>query len=104
MNLLANAVKYTPPGGRVTEKPLLAKHRSILEVEDIGCGIAMEEMWELSRRFHRTDRARSAEECGAVLGLPIAQGIVDAYGGAIWAESDNSKGTRFIVSLPAAPT
>jgi heavy metal sensor kinase len=102
VNLLDNAVKYTPAGGRVTvavrrEEPWVA-----LEVADTGMGIAPEHLPYLFERFYRGDPARGRADGGAGLGLAISQWIVEAHGGQIAVASQPSQGATFTVRLPLA--
>lgn len=102
--LLDNAVKYTPPGGRVT---LTARQRGKhnaesveLAVSDTGIGIPAADLPHIFERFYRADKARSREQGGTGLGLSIARWIVQEHGGQISAQSSPSQGTTFRVTLP----
>ena len=100
-NLLHNAIKFTPAGGRVT---LLARRenedRVVIAVRDTGVGIATEEQARIFERFYKADRARSSGGTG--LGLAIAKHIVQAHRGQIWVESAEGRGSTFYFSLPVA--
>lgn len=100
INLLHNAVKFTPPGGsiRVSVKP--EKERVVVEVHDTGVGISDEDLPRIFERFYKADRARSA--AGTGLGLSIVKHIIEAHGGTIWVESLLGKGSSFFFSLPLA--
>ena len=104
LNLLANAVKYTPEGGRVEEKLFKADGWAVLTVEDNGPGIAGEDLPHIFERFYRGDKARHRDEehSGFGLGLSIAYWIVRNHGGQIEAQSKLGQGTTFTVRLPLA--
>jgi len=102
-NLLDNALRFTPPGGRVT---VTASHRDgaiDVAVADSGPGIAPEHLPRLFERFYRADTARSRNEGGTGIGLAIARSVVEAHGGRIWAESEPGKGATFTFELPITP-
>jgi signal transduction histidine kinase len=96
-NLVANAVKVTAQGGRISVGAHAAQDAVLLFVDDTGHGLGAEELPRLFDRYWRGARA-SYRGCG--LGLTIAKGIVDAHGGRIWAESTLGVGSRFTISLP----
>jgi two-component system phosphate regulon sensor histidine kinase PhoR len=109
LNLIDNAIKYTPRGGRVTLKARLANHVGggnvqILEmvVADTGEGIPTSDIPRLTERFYRVDRARSRELGGTGLGLAIVKHIVQLHHGALGIESWVGEGTTVTVSLPIA--
>ena len=97
-NLVGNAVKFTPDGGevRISAEPVDGMVR--FSVTDTGAGIAED---ELSHVFDRFWQARRSRDGGAGLGLAIAQGIVKAHGGEMWAESELGRGSTFSFTLPA---
>lgn len=101
VNLLDNALKYTPAGGRVTvrleEEPV---DRVRLMVADTGAGMPPEETERIFERFYRVDKGRSRQTGGTGLGLAIVKQIVQAHDGAVWAESAPGQGATFYVSLP----
>ncbi|RME09931.1 MAG: sensor histidine kinase [Ardenticatenia bacterium] len=99
LNLVDNAIKYTPEG-RITLSLYREDGWVRLEVEDTGIGIPKEAQPHLFRRFYRVDRARSRELGGTGLGLAIVQWIAEAHGGYVDVESEEGKGSRFIVYLP----
>jgi len=101
-NLLDNAVRYTPPGGRVTIGLAEDDGRVRLTVEDTGIGIPTRDLPRIFERFYRVDRARSRETGGTGLGLSIARHVVEQHGGRIQARSQLGQGSSFIVTLPAA--
>ena len=99
-NILDNAVKYTPEGGRVTvEFRKAEKGRICLAVSDTGIGISKEDQEKVFDRFYRVDKARSREMGGNGLGLAIAQEIVNLHQGRISIQSELGKGTTFLVEL-----
>jgi two-component system phosphate regulon sensor histidine kinase PhoR len=100
VNLLHNAIKFTPPGGQVAISAESAGTEVIVSVRDTGVGIAAENLERIFERFYKADRARSGGGTG--LGLAIAKHIVQAHGGRIWAESVEGKGSVFRFALPVA--
>jgi len=107
LNLITNAIKYTPRGGRVELSVTRRAHDEIaIAVRDTGIGISAAEIGHVFERFWRADRARSraSERGGFGLGLSIAQWIVQAHGGTITVQSRLGRGSIFTVVLPAAPT
>jgi heavy metal sensor kinase len=100
LNLLDNAVKYTPPGGTVTAGWGTDGERTELWVRDSGIGIAEEASERVFDRFYRVDKARSRTEGGVGLGLSICRWIAEAHGGSISIRSALGQGTVFTVSLP----
>jgi heavy metal sensor kinase len=107
LNLVDNAVKYTPEGGLIS----ITIHRdggfAEVRVRDTGIGISAEHQKKIFDRFYRVDRARSRELGGAGLGLSIVQWKVEVHGGEIRVESEPGQGSTFIVRLPllvTAPT
>ncbi len=102
-NLVDNALKHGPEGGAVRVLGARDGDRVTLAVEDDGPGIAPEHLPRLFERFYRVDPARSRERGGAGLGLAIASHLVESMAGTIAATSEPGKGSRFTVTLPAAP-
>jgi two-component system phosphate regulon sensor histidine kinase PhoR len=102
-NLLDNAVKYTPAGGRVEVEARREGDVVCLSVHDTGRGIPSDDLPRIFDRFYRADRARSRQEGGTGLGLAIVRAIVQAHGGRIDAESTVGIGTTIRVSLPSVP-
>jgi two-component system, OmpR family, phosphate regulon sensor histidine kinase PhoR len=101
VNLLDNAVKYTPPGGKVTLSAAGEEGRVLLSVADSGPGIERHHLARLFERFYRADAGRSRHQGGTGVGLAIVKHLVQAQGGEVGVES-GSGGSRFWVRLPAA--
>jgi signal transduction histidine kinase len=100
-NLLGNAIKFTPAGGRVKIGTERRGEHVEMWVADTGVGIEPEHLSRVFERFYKTDPSRAAGT-GTGLGLAIAKHLVLAHGGQIWAESPgNGRGTTFRVSVPA---
>jgi hypothetical protein len=103
-NLVENAVRHSPPGAAVTLRARANGASSVvLEVSDIGPGIADEDAGRVFERFYRSDAARASADGGAGLGLAIARWIVDLHGGTIRPERLHPTGCRMVVELPVAP-
>ncbi len=101
LNLVDNAIKYTPPGGRVTISLQREGEWASLRVTDTGIGLAPEDRQKIFERFFRSAEARSRSEGGAGLGLCIARSIVEAHGGKIQVKSSPGLGSTFTVLLPS---
>jgi signal transduction histidine kinase len=99
-NLIDNAVKYTPPGGRVTVLTQTIDGRGLLRVRDTGIGIPPPELPRIWDRLFRGDRSRTTRGLG--LGLSLVKAIVEAHGGSVVVASEPGKGSEFTVSLPNA--
>jgi heavy metal sensor kinase len=102
VNLLDNAIKYTPAGGSVRLRVSGANSDALLVVEDSGIGIPAEAAPHVFERFYRADKARSRQMGGAGLGLAIVKSIVTAHGGEVAVESVEGQGSRFRVRLSLA--
>ena len=104
LNLLSNALRYTPAGGRITIQLNAEENRRTIigSVADTGIGIATEEISRIFEEFYRTDAAQAMQETGTGLGLPIVQQIVAMYGGTIELESAVNQGSTFRFVLPAS--
>lgn len=98
--VLDNAVKYTPPGGKIDVKLDSGDGFAVTEIRDTGIGIPSEDMPHIFDRFYRADRARTREPGGAGLGLAIGKWIAHAHGGEIRVESEIAKGSSFEVCIP----
>ncbi|HYG24901.1 MAG TPA: HAMP domain-containing sensor histidine kinase [Verrucomicrobiae bacterium] len=100
-NLLDNAIKYTPAGGRVTITAQNEQDAAIVQFRDPGIGIAAAEQPKIWARLYRSDKSRS--ERGLGLGLSLVKAIVEAHGGQITVSSSENSGSAFTVRLPAGP-
>ncbi|HJZ13547.1 MAG TPA: HAMP domain-containing sensor histidine kinase, partial [Acidobacteriota bacterium] len=111
LNLIDNAVKYTPPQGIIQvladEIPTMEVQDDVfvagfaqVSVSDTGAGIPSEDKERIFDEFYRTDSAHKTKETGTGLGLSICRGIVQAHGGRIWVESQVGKGSKFVFTLP----
>lgn len=98
VNLLHNAIKFTPAGGRIQLSAEGAGEFIKFCVQDTGIGIPVDNLARIFERFYKTDRARTSG--GAGLGLAIARHLVEAHGGRIWAESAEGKGSAFYFTIP----
>jgi signal transduction histidine kinase len=100
LNLLSNALQYTPAGGtiRVISERIGAQAR--ITVADNGSGITAEDIPHIFERLYRSDEARTRQKGGSGLGLSIARSLVLAHGGKIWAESSEGEGSTFSLELP----
>lgn len=100
LNLVNNAFRYTPDGGKVILEARQEEKDFVFSVQDSGIGIAPEDIDHIFERFYRADRSRDRETGGSGLGLAITKGLVEAHGGEIRVESRLGEGSRFIVWLP----
>ena len=102
-NIINNAIKYSPDGGRIIVRLMETHTDIIVSVSDEGLGISRKDIPHLFDRFYRVDKARSRAMGGSGLGLAIAQEVVQLHGGKIWVNSIENKGSTFFVSLPYIP-
>lgn len=103
VNLLDNAIKYTPSGGKIQLDVARQNGHAILDVVDTGIGIPPDSVRHVFERFFRVDKARSRDEGGAGLGLSIVKSICSAHNAEVQVESGLGKGSRFRIKLPLAP-
>jgi two-component system sensor histidine kinase BaeS len=103
LNLLSNALRHARPDGAVAVEVETDTDHVVVSVEDDGSGLAPGASQRMFERFWRADESRARSSGGAGLGLAIAQGLVHAHGGAIWAENRPSGGTRVAFTLPLEP-
>jgi signal transduction histidine kinase len=100
-NLVNNALRHTPAGGRVQVRASRQPDGVRVEVNDTGEGINPHDLPHIFDQFYRGEKSRSRDTGGSGLGLAIARGIVEAHGGQIGAESRQGEGTRIFFTLPA---
>ena len=100
VNLIHNAIKFTPPGGRIEVSAHAEEKFVIFSVQDSGIGIPPDDLARIFERFYKADRARTSGGTG--LGLSICRHLVEAHGGKIWAESRPGEGSTFFFSIPIA--
>ena len=100
VNLIHNAIKFTPSGGRITVSAKIDSGNLVVAVSDTGVGIPEDDLPRVFERFYKADRARAGGGTG--LGLAIARHVVEAHGGQIWVESVEGRGATFNFSIPMA--
>ena len=100
VNLLHNAIKFTPEGGQVKVCAKAQDQTVLFSVCDTGIGISQADLPRIFERFYKVDRSRASSGTG--LGLAIARHLVEAHGGRIWAESEVGRGSRFYFTIPLA--
>jgi two-component system phosphate regulon sensor histidine kinase PhoR len=98
VNLIHNAIKFTPAGGAVSVSANQKGNEILITVTDTGIGIPEKDLPHIFERFYKVDPARATGGTG--LGLAIARHLVEAHQGRIWAESKEGEGARFIIALP----
>lgn len=98
-NILNNAIKYSPDGGKITVTMKTTDDQMILSISDQGLGIPKQDLPRIFDRFYRVDRARSRAQGGTGLGLAIAKEIIKQHKGFIWAKSEYGKGSTFTIVL-----
>ena len=102
VNLLHNAIKFTPAGGKIEVSTDLDGQTVIIQVSDTGIGISQEDLPHIFERFFKADKSRSSGGTG--LGLAIAKHIIQIHGGYVWVRSELGKGSTFGFSLPIQPS
>ena len=100
VNLLHNAIKFTPRGGLISISCYQKDSHAVFSVTDTGEGISAEDFPRIFERFYKADRSRTSGGTG--LGLAISKHLVEAHDGEIWVESTEGKGSTFYFSLPFA--
>ncbi len=101
LNLLGNALQYTPPGGQVALRAWCERGAALISIHDTGIGIGGEQLPHLFERFYRVDKSRARAGGGSGIGLTIAKHLVEAQGGRIWASSPGlGQGSTFTFTLP----
>ncbi|MDI6732895.1 MAG: HAMP domain-containing sensor histidine kinase [Planctomycetota bacterium] len=103
INLIINAVKYTPQKGRVQIEAEEEGNQILVKISDTGIGIPASDIPKIFDEFYRAENAQSVEKDGTGLGLAIVKYIVQIHGGKIWVESEEGKGSCFSFTLPKAP-
>lgn len=99
-NIMNNAIKYSPDGGVITARMIDRKTEVVLSITDQGLGIPKKDLGHIFDRFFRVDKARSRAQGGTGLGLAISKEIIKRFGGKIWVDSSEGKGSTFSISLP----
>jgi signal transduction histidine kinase len=99
-NLISNAIKFTPRGGRVTLKVSQRPKFTEVSVSDTGEGIPEEERDRIFEKFYQVEKRRLGRKAGTGLGLPLCKKVVEAHGGSIWVESVHGQGSRFAFTIP----
>ncbi|GLO68187.1 MULTISPECIES: cell wall metabolism sensor histidine kinase WalK [Oceanobacillus] len=99
-NVITNAIKYSPDGGKIRVKLDIRRHYLLISVQDQGMGIAYDKLDKIFERFYRVDKARNRKLGGTGLGLAITKELVEAHHGQIWAQSSEGKGTTILFTLP----
>jgi PAS domain S-box-containing protein len=103
-NLVGNAIKYTPAGGRVTVRPEVVRQQVQIEVADTGIGIKADEIERVFERFYRAKDERVAKITGTGLGLTLAREVARLHGGDVTADSKFNQGSTFTLALPLRGT
>ena len=101
-NIISNALKYSPEGGKVTYRIKGSRDQILISITDEGMGIPKDNLAKIFDRFYRVDKARSRQVGGTGLGLAIAKEMIYAHDGHIWAKSEEGKGTTVYFTLPVA--
>lgn len=99
LNLLTNAVKFTPAGGRVVARAVARGGEIVISVSDTGVGVEAADQERIFAEFEQTQHGRAAEE-GTGLGLTLCKKLVELHGGRIWVESESGAGSTFTFTLP----
>jgi signal transduction histidine kinase len=102
VNILDNALRYTPKGGQITMSAVRAGGEIEIRIQDTGPGIAPNELDKVFERFYRTETSRTREEGGSGLGFAIARSLVERHNGRIWAQSQPGQGLTVIIRLSAS--
>jgi signal transduction histidine kinase len=103
MNLIGNAIKFTPTQGRITLSASKNGNGSVqVSVSDTGPGIPLEEKEKIFDKFYQISQVGEAKPRGTGLGLAICKALVELHGGRIWVESELNRGSKFVFTLPAS--
>ncbi len=100
VNLIHNAIKFTPPPGKITISTRKKGQTILFSIQDTGIGIPADDLPRVFERFYKTDRARTGGGTG--LGLAISRHIIEAHNGVIWVESTEGEGSTFLFTIPLA--
>jgi signal transduction histidine kinase len=100
LNLISNAVKYTPEGGAITAQITGSNVEAAISISDTGIGIPEQEIDRIFERFYRTEKSRSRQTGGAGIGLTIVKSIVEAHGGTVEVSSKEGDGSIFMIRIP----
>lgn len=100
MNLIHNAIKFTPQGGEVSIKAIPMGEDCLVRVADTGIGISTQDLPKIFNKFYQVDSSSTRQQSGTGLGLPISKQLVIAHGGEMWVNSTRGKGTTFSFTLP----
>ena len=104
-NIVGNAIKYTPEGGRIHVRMFATAEQTIrLEVQDTGYGMPKEALAKLFTDFYRVRTQATAHISGTGLGLSLVKSVVVAHEGKIWVESEEGVGSTFTIELPTLPS
>ncbi len=103
INLVSNAIKFTPPHGTITVRARQENETAMIQVEDTGIGVPKEDLAKLFNEFYRVDNEINQSAKGTGLGLSLVKKIVEAHQGKIWVTSELNKGTTFHFTLPLQP-
>ena len=101
INIISNSIKYTPENGQIDVYARAMYGNIYIKIKDTGIGIPKKDLERIFERFYRVDKARSREEGGTGLGLAISKEMINAFGGDIYIESEQNKGTEVCIVLPA---
>jgi signal transduction histidine kinase len=100
MNLLSNAIEYSPPGSNILVSIITVEDEVEFSVKDEGMGVARKDQDRIFDKFYRSDKAKEVSQTGTGLGLPLAKSIVESWGGKIWVKSKINKGSTFYFTIP----
>lgn len=100
MNLIHNAIKFTPPGGEVIVRASEQGDYCLVKVSDTGIGISQQDLPKIFNKFYQVDSSTTRQQSGTGLGLSISRELVQAHGGRMWVDSRRGKGTTFSFVLP----
>jgi signal transduction histidine kinase len=102
INLINNAIKFTPPQGEITVKCIKEKNKALISVADTGCGMSKSDLEKIFQEFFRADNPINRQVRGTGLGLSLVKRIIDTHKSRIWVESEPNKGTTFYFTLELA--